>query len=302
MTTTTNIPTNQTRIPLVDRLPEWMRTFAKNRKSMAGFAILLFFILIAVFAEQIAPTDPILGPNKMVGLPGQPPSAEHIFGTSGNGQDVFTQIVHGTQRTLFTAFFTGGLVVTIAIVMGITAGFLGGIVDDILSLITNIFLVLPSLPLMIVVAGWVESNSPFAMVLVLTITGWAFGARVLRSAALALRNNEFIQAAKVSGESTFSIVMREILPNLYSLLVSFYINAVIFVILAMAALEFLGLGNPTATSWGMSLYWAQNNQDLLRQNWWTFVPPGICIGLVGFSLVLINYGVDELTNPNLKTD
>jgi len=300
MTTVTTPIESKTKF--VDRLPEWMRNFAKNRKALSGFFILFVFILVAIFANQIAPADPILGPNKMVAPQNQPPSAEHWFGTSGSGQDVFTQIVHGTRRTLFIAFVTAAVIVGIATLMGITPGFVGGAVDDVLSLVTNVFLVIPSLPLMIVIAAWVSSSSPYAMMIVLAITGWAYGARIMRSASLAIRNSEFVQAAKVTGESNWHIIVREILPNLYSLLVSFYINAVTMVILAMASLEFLGLGNPTAVSWGMTLYWAQTNSAFLRNAWWTFVPPGICIGLVGFSLILINYGVDELTNPNLKTD
>lgn len=299
---TTSISALENQPQFLDRLPEWMRNFSKNRKALAGFVILFFFVLVAVFANQIAPVDPILGPNKMVARPNLAPSAEHWFGTSGTGQDVYVQIVHGTRRTLFTAFATGVLIIAISVIMGITAGFVGGFVDDFLSLITNVFLVIPSLPLMIVMAAWVDSSSPYAMMVVLTVTGWAFGARILRSASLTIRNSEFIQAAKVTGEATWPIVMREILPNLYSLLVSFYINAVTFIILSMASLEFLGLGNPTAVSWGMNLYWAQNNQALLRHAWWAFVAPGLCIGLVGFSLILINYGVDELTNPSLKLD
>lgn len=299
--TTIATPVNS-KTKLIDRLPEWARNFVKNRKALSGFIILFIFVLVAIFANQIAPVDPVLGPNKMVAPPNQPPSSEHWLGTTGNGQDVFTQLVHGTRRTLFTAFVTAAVIVAIATLMGITPGFIGGAVDDVLSLVTNVFLVLPSLPLMIVVAAWVSSSSPYAMMVVLSITGWAYGARIVRSASLAIRNSEYVQAAKVIGESNWHIIVREILPNLYSLMVSFYINAVTMVILSMASLEFLGLGNPTAISWGMILYWAQNNSALLRNAWWTFVPPGICIGLVGFSLILINYGVDELTNPNLKTD
>jgi peptide/nickel transport system permease protein len=286
----------------LDYFPEWLRNLLKNRKSLAGLIILAFFVLMAVFANQIAPVDPLLGPNKIVALPKQPPSAEHWLGTNTSGQDVFTQIVHGSRRTLSTAFITAILVVGIATLVGITAGFMGGLVDETLSLFTNVFLIIPSLPLMIVIAGWLDSSSQLAIIAVLAITGWAFGARVMRSQALAVRNSEFIEAARVAGESTPRIVVREILPNMYSLVVSFFISAATFVILTQASLEFLGLGDPTAVTWGTILYWAQNGQALLQGAWWVFVPAGLCIALVGLGMTLVNYGFDELTNPNLKQD
>lgn len=286
----------------LDYLPEWLRNLVKNRKSLTGILILLTFILIAVFADQIAPVDPQLGPNKMVAMPKQPPSSEHLLGTTMSGQDVFTLIVHGTRRTLSTAFITATIIVTIATLIGITSGFIGGFVDELLSLFTNVFLIIPSLPLMIVVAGWLDSSSIISIIAVLSITGWAFGSRVMRSQSLAIRNSEYIEAARVAGESTWHIVTKEILPNMYSLVVSFYIGATTFVILTQASLEFLGLGNPTAVTWGTTLYWAQNNQALLQGAWWNFVPAGLCIALVGLGLTLMNYGFDELTNPNLKQD
>lgn len=287
---------------MADRLPEWLRNVLKNRKAAWGLGILVFFLLVAVFADVIAPVDPLLGPNKMVARPKMAPSLEHPLGTTLQGQEVLTLLVHGTRRSMGTAFITGTITVFIAILMGISAGFLGGLADEAISLVTNIFLVIPSLPLMIVIAGWMDSKNPFTMIFVLAITGWAVGSRVLRSQALTLRNSEFVAAARVVGETNGFIIFREILPNIYSLVVSLYINAVTFVILTMSSLEFLGLGNPTAVSWGSMLYWAQNSQALLQGAWWTFVPAGVCIAMVGLSLTLLNYGIDELTNPVLKTD
>jgi peptide/nickel transport system permease protein len=301
-TTETDILTTTYQKKFLDYFPEWTRSFLKNPKALAGIVILIFFILVALFANQIAPVDPLLGPNKIVGLPKQPPSSEHWLGTTMNGQDVFTQIVHGSRRTLSTAFITAIIIVIIATLIGITAGFVGGMVDETLSLFTNVFLIIPALPLMIVIAGWLESSSQIAIIAVLAFTGWAFGARVMRSQALAVRNSEYIEAARVAGESTGHIVTREILPNMYSLVVSFFISAATFVILTQASLEFLGLGNPTAVTWGTILYWAQNSQALLQGAWWVFVPAGLCIALVSLAMTLINYGFDELTNPNLKQD
>jgi peptide/nickel transport system permease protein len=277
--------------------PDWVRSILRNRKATVGTSILLFFVIVAIFADQIAPYQP----TRMVGRPHEAPSlSDHLAGTTRQGQDVFSQLVYGARTTLIIGFLTGTNIIIIAITVGLTAGYVGGWVDEILSLITNVFLILPGLPLIIVVAGWLDRPGPFTIVLVLSLTSWAYGARVLRSQTLALRNSEFVAAARVAGEPTWRIIVHEILPNMISLAVSGWIGAVLYAILAEAALEFIGLGDPNAVTWGTTLYWAQNNQALLTGAWWTFIPPGVCIALVGFSLTLINYGIDEITNPRLQ--
>ena len=280
------------------RLPGWLTRIFRNRKAAVGISILIFFVVVALFADVISPIDP----NRRVARPNQPPSAEHYFGSSRQGQDIFAQVVHGARVTLVVGFLTGTVIIAIAVAVGLTAGYAGGLVDEALSLMTNVFLIIPGLPLIIVVAGWLESPGPLTIVLVLSLTSWAFGARVLRSQALTLRNSEFVAAARVSGESGWRIILTEILPNMTSLVVSSWIGAVLFAILTQASLEFIGLGNPNAVTWGTILFWAQSNQALLTKAWWTFVPPGVCIALVGLSLVLINYGIDEITNPRLQTE
>ena len=278
-------------------LPDWMRSVIRNRKAAAGLAILIFFALVAIFAYPISPTK---NAARIVTKGNQSPNAAYILGTSKQGQDIFAQVVHGTRTSLTIGFFTGTIIILIAIAVGLTAGYVGGWVDELLSLITNTFLILPGLPLVIVVAGWLNRPGPFTIVLVLSITSWAYGARVLRSQTLSLRGSEFVAAARISGEPTWRIIMSEILPNMTSLVVSSWIGAVLYAILAEAGLEFIGLGDANAVTWGTTLYWAQNNQALLTGAWWTFIPPGVCIALVGFSLTLINYGIDEITNPRLQ--
>ena len=277
----------------------------QNRKAVLGIVILTMFIVVAVFADQIAPYDP---QQMGTGAPHGPPTWEdqrgnmHIFGTGRTGKDIFSQTVVGARTSLAVGFGAGTIIITLCIIIGITAGYVGGFVDEALSLFTNIFLIIPGLPLIIVVAGWVSRPGPTTIVLVLSFTSWAWGARVLRSQTLVLRNSEFVAAARVSGESTWRIVLFEILPNMTSLVVSSWIGAVVFVILTEATLAYIGLGNPSATSWGGTLYWARNDQALITHAWWTFVPPGACIALVGLSLTLINYGIDEITNPRLRTE
>ncbi len=277
------------------RLPGWTRAILKNKKSRVGILILGFFLLVAILAPQLAPIDP----QRMIGRPHDPPSGEFIFGTSRQGQDIFAQMVHGTYTTLRVGFVIGTVITIVGIAVGLTAGFVGGTVDEVLSMITNVVLVLPQLPIIIVVAGMIDRPGPDTVILVLSFLSWAWGARVLRSQALVLRNSEFVEAARVSGEPTWRIIVFEILPNMTSLVVSGWIGAVLYAILAESGLSFIGLGNPNDITWGIIIYWARNNQALLTDAWWTFIVPGLAICIVGLSLILINYGIDEITNPRL---
>ena len=277
----------------------FLRVLLSNRKAAVGFSIIVFFVLVAIFAPVIAPTR---DPNRMVGRPHEAPSLEHPLGTTRQGQDVFTQLVWGTRVTLLVGFLTGSIVILIAVIIGISSGYAGGWSDEMLSLLTNVVLVIPALPLIIVISGFIDRPGPLTIVLVLATISWAYGARVLRSQTLSIRHSEFVAAARVTGEPTWRIVLYEILPNMTSLVASAWIGAVLYAVLTEATLEFIGLGNPNIVTWGTILYWAQNNAALMTNAWWTFIPPGLCIAAVGFALVLINYGIDEISNPRLRTD
>ncbi|NWF68343.1 MAG: ABC transporter permease [Chloroflexi bacterium] len=278
------------------QLPDWMNSILRNRKASVGIIILTFFVLVSLFAGQLTS----INPTRRVGRPHEAPSAEHILGTTRDGKDVFSQVVYGGRTTLFVGFLTGTIIIAISIVMGLTAGYMGGWVDEFLSMLTNVFLILPGIPLVIVVAGWLDRPGPATVMIVLGAISWAWGARVLRSQTLTLRNSEFVAAARVVGEPTWRIILFEILPNMVSLVVSSWIGAVQYATLALVTLEFIGLGDVNIVTWGTILFWAQNNQALLTGAWWTFIPPGICIAAIGLSLTLINYGIDEITNPRLQ--
>ncbi|MGH2614516.1 MAG: ABC transporter permease [Thermomicrobiales bacterium] len=276
--------------------PAWTRAVLRNRKAAFGLIILVLFAVVAVMAPVIAPGDP----TDFVARPHQPPSAEHIFGTTGTGQDVFAQTVWGSRTTLAVGILVGVSTTVVGIIVGLSAGYFGGLADDVLSLMTNVFLIVPSLPLLVVLAAFIGSGNALYFVLVLTATGWAWPARVMRSQTLSLREKDFVAAAKVGGESGPRIILAEILPNMLSIVVASFLGSTIFAIGALAALEFLGLGNPSAVTWGTNLYWASNNAGLLTGAWWTFVPSGACIALVAFAFALVNYAIDEITNPRLR--
>lgn len=271
-----------------------------NRLAMTGFILVGVFIIIGIIGPYLAPYDPqLMG----VGLPSQPPSPAHWFGTTLTGQDLFSQFLVGTRTSLVVGFSAGILSTALAVLIGSTAGYLGGWVDDVLTLIMNVFLTIPNLPLLIVIASYAAAfhiRGLSVIVVVLTLTGWAWGARVKRSQVLALRNTDFVMAARVSGERWFRIMVAEVLPNMLSLIASTFIFGVIFSVLTEAALEFLGLGDLSTTTWGTVLYWSENSSALLTGMWWWFIPPGLAIGLFATGLVMINYTIDEMTNPRLR--
>lgn len=262
-----------------------------------GLVILGALVAVSALAQVIAPYNP----KRATGGINEPPSLAHLFGTTGQGQDVLSQFLYGGQNTLWVAFSIAVLTTLLALIVALTAAYFRGWVDDVLTLVTNVFLVIPGLPLVVVLAAFLPPG-PLTMIMVLTITGWAFGARLFRSQALSLREREFIAAAEDVGESRWRIVAIELLPNMGSVVAAYFVNQVIFAITAQASLEFLGLGDGGQITWGSMLFWAQNSSALIRGAWWTFVVPGMAIALTAFSLALINNAVDEIGNPRLRAD
>ena len=276
---------------------EFLRGLLSERKALFGIVILAIFLLVAIFAPLIAPGDP----TRFVDRQNQPPSAKHWLGTTGQGQDVFAQVVIGSRVSLFVGFTVGLLITLLGLAIGMTAGYLGGFADGLLNVFTNVFLIIPALPLLITLASFLPPGI-VTVTLVLTLTSWAWPARVFRSQTLSLREKDFVSASVVSGEGTFRIIFSEILPNMMSLVVSSFFGNVIYAISADVGLAFLGFENVTTVSWGTMLYWSQNNSALLQGAWWTFVPPGLCVALVAFATTMLIYAVDEITNPRLKTE
>jgi peptide/nickel transport system permease protein len=268
----------------------------RSPKMRVGLGIVGFFLLMALVGPLLIHRDPTAFTADQL----QGPSAAHWLGTTQTGQDIFAQVVLGARATLLVGFATGVMATTLSVLIGLTAGYFGGVVDDLLSLLINIFLVMPALPLMIVLAGYVPVHGPLPVALVISFTGWSWGARVLRSQTLSLRRREFVEASRASGEHWYRIIFWEILPNETAIVASSLVFTIIFAILAEIGLEFLGLSDVTLNSWGNMLYWASNNNALLVGAWWWFLPPGLCIAVLGAGLAFINSGIDEITNPRLR--
>jgi peptide/nickel transport system permease protein len=273
-----------------------LRTLWSNRKARVGLCIIGFDILIAICAPLIAPHSP----TATTFTPYSGPTAANWFGTTGNGQDVFSQMIYGSRITLLVGLAAGALATLVAVTIGLVAGYRPGAVDEVLSFITNLALVIPALPLMIILAAYLQGRSIWTIVLVVAFTSWATGARVIRSQATTLRSREYVTAAVFSGERLFRIVFREILPNMTSLVAASFFGAATAAILAEASLEFLGLGNPSTVSWGTILYFAQQQNALLTGQWLLVFAPGLAIALLAVSFTLVNFGVDALSNPRLR--
>jgi peptide/nickel transport system permease protein len=276
--------------------PQWARLLLTNPKSCFGIVTITAMVVAALLAPVIAQNSP----SEIVGLPGQPPNKDFWFGTTDQGYDVFSQVVWGARTSLAVGAAAALMSTVIAATLGMLAAYAGGWIDDTLNLLTNVFLVIPTLPLLIVISAFVPTRGPVIMVLILGLTTWAIEARIFRGQALSLRNRDFVLAAKVAGEGTWGIIGREIVPNMVSRIAAGFVFVFYGSIIFAAGLEFLGFGDVNKTSWGVTLYWAQNNSSVLQGAWWHFVFPGVAIALTVAALVFINYGVDELSNPRLR--
>jgi peptide/nickel transport system permease protein len=273
-----------------------LRAVAHNRKALAGLVLLLVFVVLALFPGQIAPDDPAAE----IYQPGLGASLDHLLGTTAYGQDVFSQLIWGTRQSLLIAFAVGGLATLLAVLVGVTAAYIGGTTDGFLSLVTDVILVIPIFPLVIVIAAY-QKNAGFAtLVIVLGALGWSYGARQLRSQTLSMRMRDFLEAARVRGERRSYIILFEILPTMTSLIVAAFLGAAVFAVLTAAGLQFVGLGDPSSQSWGTMLYWAENNEALGAGMPLWAIMPGVCVALLGASFALLNYAFDEVSNPALR--
>jgi peptide/nickel transport system permease protein len=280
------------------RVPQWLRILWANRKSRVGVVLLSVFVLAAIFAPVLAPYDP----ESTDFAPSLATSGDHWLGTTQQGQDVFSQLIHGARTSLLVGLVAGVFSTIIALLIGLTAGYLRGWVDEFLSGLTNLVLVIPVLPLMITLAAYAPVRGVWLIIFVISVTGWAYGAKIKRAQIITLRTRDYVTAAKLAGDGPMRIVFREIMPNMTSLVVVGFMGAATAAIGAEAGLEFLGLGDPTTISWGTMLYWADNGGALLTGQWPWLIAPGLALTMLVTAMTLINFGVDALSNPALREE
>jgi peptide/nickel transport system permease protein len=273
----------------------WM-FLRRDKKALAGSIILLVLAVITAFPKWFTPHDP----TAEIYTPGIGLSWSHLLGTTSFGQDVFSQLIAGTRQSFMIAMIVGIFCTVLSVIIGITAAYSGGLVDDALSLMTDVILVIPTFPLIIVITAYVRNAGFWLMVFVLVFTGWSYGARQLRVQALSLRNRDYLLAAKARGESSWYVIFVELIPPMTSLIVANFLGAALYAVLAASGLQFIGLGNINEQSWGTMLYWAQNNEALQTGLPLWALAPGIAIAILGSGLALLNYAFDEVANPALR--
>ncbi len=300
----------------------------RSPKVIAGLVILGVFTVVALLGRLFEPYSPnqtdtqnwvqhvlVPGTGADTGFPANyyplplPPSAAHLLGTTVFAQDVWSQLLASTQATMFVGLIAAVIATVLSILFGVTAGYIGGTTDEGLSLVANVSLAIPGLPLLIVLADYVPSagSSLLIVAAIIAVTTWAYTARTLRAQTLSLRNRDFIEASRVSGEGRLRIIAVEILPNLIPIVAASFLFTTLSGIYAYVAISFLGLaGSPTGSpaglwNWGEMLREGFANNAVRGGWWWWWAPPGICVALLGTGLALVNFGIDEFINPRLRT-
>ena len=272
------------------------RAITANRKATVGMMLLVVFCFVALFPGLLAhdsPTAEIYG--RSLG-----PSAQHLLGTTAFEQDIFAQVIYGARPVLLIAFGVGIGATFIAMLIGVAAAYLGGVWDGVLNLVTDVLLVIPAFPLLIVIGSYLHGATTGVMIAVITFVSWSYTARQLRSQALSLRRREFLEAARVRGERSLYIILVEIIPTMTSLLVASFLTNALYAVLFSSSLQFIGLGDPSTVSWGTMLYWAENAEAFQSGQVLWIVVPGLCIVALGAAFALLNYAFDEIGNPALR--
>ncbi len=256
----------------------------------------MLFCLISAFPGVIAHDQP----NAMAYPAALGPSGKHLLGTTGLGQDMFSQVIWGARPVLLIAFGAGVLATGIAVLIGVAAAYLGGFWDGALNLLTDVLLVIPLFPLLIIIASYLHSAGTVVMIMVITVTGWSYTARQLRAQALSLRNRDFLEAARVRGERPLYVIAVEIIPTMTSLIVASFLTNALYAVLFSTSLQFIGLGDPNQVSWGTMLRAAENNEAFQTGQALWIIAPGLCIVALGAAFALLNYAFDEIGNPALR--
>jgi peptide/nickel transport system permease protein len=268
----------------------------RNNKLRVGLVALLVFVALTLAGPLL--TD--FTPDEYVGPPANPPSSEYWFGTTTFGQDVFTQFVLGLKSTFLVGVVGGGLGTLIGILIGFTAGYRGGWVDEILNMLTNIVLVIPTLAILLIIAAYLEVRGVFAESIFIGCTAWPWAARAIRAQTFSLRSRDFVDLARLSGMKPRKIIFTEIAPNMLSYLFMTFILQFGGAILIAATLDFIGLGPTRGISLGLMMNNAVLWSALTLGMWWWFIPPGIAITVIVGALYIMNVGLDEVFNPKLR--
>lgn len=269
------------------RYPGWYLVLRKyllrNPRAMIGVFIILFFLVMALFADRISP----INPKSIEFFPWEKPGNGHVLGTNSYGQDVFSQVVHGARVTLLVGILAGLLTSMIGTAVGLIAGYRGGAVSEVLMRIVDVFLTIPSLAFTIVIASMLPKMTVTSTILVIGALNWMWMARSVRSQTLSESRRDYVDAAKALGMGDMEIMFREILPNIIPVITANMVMVITQAMLTEASLSFLGIGDPSAISWGKMLSTAFDSGAIIYEAWYWILPPGLCIATLGYSFMLI---------------
>ena len=278
------------------RVSETLHFARRNPKLLIGLTIVLGFLLLGI----VGPFFVDHGPNQYVGPQSRPPSGEFWLGTTTFGQDVWAQFVYGIRSTFLIGVLGGGVAFVIGTTIGFLAGYRGGIVDEVLTMLTNVVLVLPALVVLIIAVAYLDARGLVVQAVFIGLTTWPWAARSVRAQTLSLATREYVDLARLSGRRTWRIITTEIAPNMSSYLVMSFILLFGGAVLTAAGLDFIGLGPTDGVSLGLMLENAVAWSALQLGLWWWFVPPGLAITAIVGSMYILNVGLDEVFNPKLR--
>lgn len=273
------------------------RLIITSWRGRFGLAILGLSVFVTIFGTLIAPYNPEASSLAVL----QPPSFDHLLGTTESGADVFSQLLVGARVSVLVGFAAAFISAVLGSTVGLASGYYGGWTDRILDALENWFLVIPTLPLMIVLARLLDPSLT-VLIAVIGLTSWAGTGRIVRAQVLTLRERSFVERARALGASDFYIIRKHILPNTLPLIFANTVLIIAVAILSEAALSFLGLGDPTRISWGTMLENAFNSGAPSAGAWWYVIPPGLAITMLVLSVSLLGFLFEEFINPRLQKE
>lgn len=279
------------------KLSRFWKLFSRNKMGVVGLVIFAIFVITAIFGPPLVKYDALRFGEIEDIL--KPPSVLHILGTDDMGRDVFAALVAGSRISLIVGLVATFISMIIGTGIGIVSGYAGGTLDILLMRFTDIFLVLPWLPLMLVLAALL-GPSIWNIILVIGLTGWAGTARLVRAQTLTIKERQYIERAKAIGASQGHIIWKHVLPNVFPIVFANTILITATSILSETTLSFLGMGDSTKPSWGMMLHFAFESGAASSRAFWYLIPPGLCVLLVVLSFTFMGYAFDEIVNPKLR--
>lgn len=274
-----------------------VKTLLASRKFVIGLVILGVILTFTLLYPLINSNDPF----NMEGMRFQEPDSEYILGTDNFGRDVLLELSHAARTSLYVGTVAGIIAISVGLLVGLFSGYVGGVIDEFLTFITNLFTIIPPFIILILISVSIESRGAWLTAMVIGFTSWPWTARAVRAQATSLRNRDHIYIAKISGFSVSEIIIFEILPYVASYVVMAFIIQLASGILQESAISMLGLGPTDGVSLGMMLNWAIMAEAPRIGAWWTFMPAAGMVGMVTFSLYLMNIGMDEIFNPKLRS-